>query len=457
MITSQWPKAQAARVWRHLAITCSGEVRGVILGSIVGLWLAMPAEAASITVNAPDEHGRIFVDVVGEIVAGDEKDFEQKVAILHTHVDKVIVTLSGPGGAALPAMKIGELIHGNGWTTYVSSGNLCTSSCSIIWLAGTPRTIEGAPAVIIGFHAIYNKDTERESGAANAILGHHLTRWGLNELGVACVTINPPNEMGWLTGSAGKECGITWDVLTPARDVPLVIPPAPTPPQAQPPPPLPQYSPQTAQGSKRPFRVVNADDGYLNIRNGPGPKYELVTTMPLGEMGLVGRCVPLDGGYLPFCEVEWKGVTGWASSCCISDMEQSPSPQQLQPQAPQAANELSLFCTNNLDSSQNHRDGVIVRAVNRHAVWSLRVIHMINGQSFDRTEQYRISAFHHNQSGPPSYFWDGVLGKDPNVLMTGHLWQNAGVWMYEEHIAFRDGQPGKLATPPTTCQPGGQR
>ena len=91
---------------------------------------------------------------------------------------------------------------------------------------------------------------------------------------------------------------------------------------------------------------MNADNGYLNIRHGPGPKYELVTTMPLGEKGLVGRCVPLDGGYLPFCEVEWGGVTGWASSCCISDMEHFPSPQQLQPQAPQAANELSLFCTN---------------------------------------------------------------------------------------------------------------
>jgi hypothetical protein len=439
-------------------VIASGKMRGVILGLSVSLWLAMPAEAASITVNAPDAHGRIFVDVVGEIVAGDEKAFEQKVAILHTHVDKVIVTLSGPGGAAFPAMKIGELIHENGWTTYVSSGNPCTSSCSIIWLAGAPRTIEGAPAVIIGFHAIYNKETERESGAANAILGHHLTRWGINELGVACVTINPPNEMGWLTGSAGRECGITWEVLTPARDVPLVIPPAPTPLQAQPAPPLPQPSPQTAQDSKRPFRVVNADDGYLNIRNGPGPKYGLVTAMPLGETGLVGRCVPLDGGYLPFCEVEWRGSTGWASSCCISDMEQSPSPQQLQPQAPQAANELSLFCTNISDSSQNpRRNGVIVRAVNRRAGWSLRVIHKINGQLFDRTEQYRISAFHQDQSGPPSYFWDGVLGKDPNVLMTGHLWQNAGVWMYEEHIAFRDGQPGKLATPPTTCQPVGQQ
>jgi hypothetical protein len=233
------------------------------------------AEAATITVHPEDTYGRVFVDVTGELVAGDDKAFEQKVAILHTHADKVIVSLSGPGGEAL-AMKIGELIHQYGWATHVLSGNPCTSSCSIIWLAGTPRTIEGAPAVIIGFHAIYNKETERESGAGNAVLGHYLTLWGLNEIGVACVTISPPNEMGWLTGPDGKECGITWEVLTPTRDVPLALSPAPTPSQAQraQSPPEPE---QTRTGVKRRFRVVS-DDGFLNIRKGPGRSTYFVFT-----------------------------------------------------------------------------------------------------------------------------------------------------------------------------------
>jgi hypothetical protein len=168
----------------------------LVLAIMEGLWLASPANSATITVNAPDAYGRTFVDLVGEIAANDDAAFEKKVAVLHAQADKVIVTLSGPGGVALTAMKIGELIHKNGWATYVPSGTLCTSSCSIIWLAGMPRTIEGAAAVIIGFHAIYNKETERESGAGKAILGHHLARWGLNEGGVACVTISPPNENG---------------------------------------------------------------------------------------------------------------------------------------------------------------------------------------------------------------------------------------------------------------------
>ena len=240
------------------------------------------AEAATITVHPEDTYGRVFVDVTGELVAGDDKAFEQKVAVLHTQADKVIVTLSGPGGVALPAMKIGELIHKYGWATHVSSGNPCTSSCSIIWLAGTPRTIEGAPAVIIGFHAIYNKETERESGAGNAVLGHYLTLWGLNEIGVACVTISPPNEMGWLTGPDGKECGITWEDIDANARCALGAftgsrrhhkrnahrsPPEPE---------------QTRTGVKRRFRV-GSDDGYLNIRKGPGPDYDVITTMRFGR------------------------------------------------------------------------------------------------------------------------------------------------------------------------------
>jgi hypothetical protein len=150
-------------------------------------WFGSPVESAEINVNAPDSHGRIFVDIVGQIAANDDKAFEQKTAI-HTRYNKVIVTLSGPGGVALTAMKIGERIHTNGWGTYVPSGAVCASSCAIIWLAGVPRTIEGAPGVIIGFHAVYDIETQKESGAANAILGHYLTRWGLDDHGIHAET-----------------------------------------------------------------------------------------------------------------------------------------------------------------------------------------------------------------------------------------------------------------------------
>ncbi len=254
------------------------------------------------------------------------------------------------------------------------------------------------------------------------------------------------------------------------------------PPQAVFPPPQPEKPP--AQKVLR-LRVVE----NLNLRIDHDPHSEKVLGPPPNDFISTDAVVELHytdlntdcrrhdatgAVHTIWCPVIYDSHTGWVNafyldtgngrlSCSIdrtsfSCAQATPPPKQSptlpqQQSAPQAANELNLFCTNKSDLTQNPEgDGVIVRAVNRGAGWSLHVIHKINGQLFDRTVQYRISAFHQDQSGPPSYFWKGVLGKDANVLMTGHLWQNAGVWMYDEHIAYRDGQPGNLATPPTMCQ-----
>jgi hypothetical protein len=95
---------------------------------------------------------------------------------------------------------------------------------------------------------------------------------------------------------------------TPTSTPPGVTPPKPPPPETAP---------------KRPFRVVDVSDGFLQIRNGPGPTYQETANMPLGAIALVGRCVPLDGGWKPFCEVEWQGVSGWASLCCMAELEET--------------------------------------------------------------------------------------------------------------------------------------
>jgi hypothetical protein len=67
--------------------------------------------AADIIIQHPDVWGRIFVDIVGEIVAGDDKAFERIVAEKVDLPNSIIVSLSSPGGEFLPAINIGEFIH----------------------------------------------------------------------------------------------------------------------------------------------------------------------------------------------------------------------------------------------------------------------------------------------------------------------------------------------------------
>jgi hypothetical protein len=81
---------------------------------------------------------------------------------------------------------------------------------------------------------------------------------------------------------------------------------------------------QIVPSVKRRFRITEkADNGFLELRSGPGVAYSMIAQMPVGTAGVVGNCVPVETGYLPFCEVEWNGKHGWASSCCMADVEMS--------------------------------------------------------------------------------------------------------------------------------------
>jgi hypothetical protein len=152
----------------------------------------------------------------------------------------------------------------------------------------------------------------------------------------ATITVHPEDKDGRIFVDVAGE--IYYSELMPKRSVPFVDekaanltlapappPEVPTPPLTPPPPPkpLPQPSAQTTQVPKRPFRVVDASDGFLQIRNGPGPTYQEIAKIPLGSTVLVGRCLAVEGGYKPFCEVEWQGMSGWASSCCMASLEET--------------------------------------------------------------------------------------------------------------------------------------
>jgi uncharacterized protein YraI len=81
---------------------------------------------------------------------------------------------------------------------------------------------------------------------------------------------------------------------------------------------------ETQARARRTFRVLpDVSQGILNMRSGPGVKYTLVTPIPAGAADLtVGACrMPDDGGRTPWCEVQWRGRTGWASACCMVDVE----------------------------------------------------------------------------------------------------------------------------------------
>jgi hypothetical protein len=114
------------------------------------------------------------------------------------------------------------------------------------------------------------------------------------------------------------------------------------------------------------------------------------------------------------------------------------------------ATDYRFFCTNQSDPAINpDHDGVFV-AIAYGTAQSFDVVHTISKQLYNRQAQYRVTSI--TQPVSNSYFWEGFMLKDQNVIMTGHLWQNEGVWMYTENQRFTDGRPPKMATPPVVCR-----
>jgi hypothetical protein len=111
---------------------------------------------------------------------------------------------------------------------------------------------------------------------------------------------------------------------TPPPARPQPAPPAQvavTPPAVVAPQPAPQAPPQQAALPRETYRVLNnVSQGIHNMRSGPGTNFPLVVSIPAGSTGLtVGQCRPPQDrrSTHPWCEVMWRGHSGWTSACCI--------------------------------------------------------------------------------------------------------------------------------------------
>ncbi|NVO14658.1 MAG: caspase family protein [Rhodoplanes sp.] len=85
-----------------------------------------------------------------------------------------------------------------------------------------------------------------------------------------------------------------------------------------------RYIAEVTERPRPTFRVLaDVSQGVLNMRAGPGVRFALIGSIPAGAADVaVGRCrLPDDGGRTPWCEVEWRGRTGWASACCMVNVD----------------------------------------------------------------------------------------------------------------------------------------
>jgi len=83
-----------------------------------------------------------------------------------------IVELNSPGGSVFDALAISSKIREFGWTTKVSKGALCASSCPLIFVGGKDRIAEEGSG--IGVHQFFSFGEDTRS-ASEAISGTQAT------------------------------------------------------------------------------------------------------------------------------------------------------------------------------------------------------------------------------------------------------------------------------------------
>ena len=163
------------------------------------------ANAATISVKLSDGIEVPTIKVDGKIGFDDNKKFKNIATTLST----ARVVFNSDGGSAFAGLEIGRLIRSRNFSTHVIER--CVSACALAWLGGTKRFM--APAAQIGFHAVYNADTGRETAAANALVGAYLNQIGLADVAVVYITQAAPTSMTWLTPDSAQRAGIELSVL----------------------------------------------------------------------------------------------------------------------------------------------------------------------------------------------------------------------------------------------------
>jgi len=173
--------------------------------TVFGFLTVCYANAATISVKFSDGIEVPTIKVDGKIDFDDDKRFRRIAAAFST----ALVVFNSDGGSAFAGLEIGRLIRSRNFSTHVV--DRCVSACALAWLGGTKRFM--APTAQIGFHAVYNAETGRETAAANALIGAYLNQIGLADVAVVYITQAAPTSMTWLNPNSAQRVGIEVSVL----------------------------------------------------------------------------------------------------------------------------------------------------------------------------------------------------------------------------------------------------
>jgi hypothetical protein len=149
--------------------------------------LALPAQAASITVDRTHSPPVVFID--GDLEQKDSYAF----TALTEGMEKALVKLRSVGGRIYPALQIGNEIRRRGFDTSVIG--YCNSACALIWAGGSNKHLPQNAK--LGFHQP-REDDGKVSTSGIAVVASYMARLGYSDAAIRFALAAPPNSMKWV-------------------------------------------------------------------------------------------------------------------------------------------------------------------------------------------------------------------------------------------------------------------
>jgi hypothetical protein len=217
-------------------------VKKLLLAGVAGLVVlaVRPAHAANISAAGNPLSDARAIYIRGVIERDDLQKF--KHVIEENKITRAVVILDSSGGHVLSGIGIGNTIREKGFTTFVPNGNMCSSMCAAVWLAGTPRLLEEHSK--IGFHAAAAMEvdssgrptgTVRNSGWGDSLIGAYYARLGFDDWTITYMTTMPHTSIKSVSPEELQKMGFQVTIL-PANMAPLHYLNTKTPPPESPPP-----------------------------------------------------------------------------------------------------------------------------------------------------------------------------------------------------------------------------
>jgi len=169
------------------------------------------AAATEITVSPPSPGQPTTIYVNGPLTWEAADQF-----IRTTHaISSAIVFFHSEGGELLAGLIMGQTIRQKKFSTAVKTGEPCTSTCAVTWLAGVERFLE--PGARVGFRAA------DPSGTGKVSLDAYLNEVGISSQAKAYITEISSEGVNWLDQTQAEKHGFvvsTWGSV--AKTPPLV-------------------------------------------------------------------------------------------------------------------------------------------------------------------------------------------------------------------------------------------